>query len=147
MKDDKRILKVHIADMEVRKLLYNLWFNRKVLRRNNPSEKDRERIRDNVQYSLRELDKFKVPFFVQNQIIALAEDGESFDEYIAFIDQLEEAKEVYYEMADKFDESARRFAEVGFKAYLEAWDITLERFLEYIKTYEKYFKLPKTVAC
>jgi hypothetical protein len=70
-----------LLDDKVSSLLYSLWFHRKILRRKDVDEFDREVIRGNVSYTLGLLDKESVPFWVQNKILDIAERDVSFDEF------------------------------------------------------------------
>ena len=78
-------MKVYFENMsKTKSLLYTLWFNRKILSRKDlkDCERERETIRDNVLYTLSQLDKHNVPFIVQNKVLNLAEQGLSFEDYV-----------------------------------------------------------------
>lgn len=66
---------------QVISLLRSLWFHLIALKKEE-NFLEKEVIRDSVQYIFNELDKRKVLFRIQNEIIALAENGESFEDNI-----------------------------------------------------------------
>lgn len=128
--NDKNLTFNNIENIKVKNCLYNLWFHQKVLKFCCLSPEEEEEIRKGIVLDLEVLDSLKVPFHVQNTFLFLAQNGQSFDEYIFRIKKLEEAKCEYYKLISKSSKE-----EVLAKVYhLKLKGIaTIDRFKQYLE--------------
>ncbi|QUH21861.1 hypothetical protein [Alkaliphilus sp. B6464] len=77
-----RLLHGFILTDEIQRTLYNLWFFQKILVFCRPDEYEERVVRDIIKFDFEVLDKKQVPFRIQNEFLALAQKGRSFDDFI-----------------------------------------------------------------
>lgn len=67
---------------KVKNILYSLWFFTKIQTTKDLTEYEKESFHKTILFNFELLDKFKVPFIIQNKILTLVERKESFDNFI-----------------------------------------------------------------
>lgn len=73
-----------MINREIQSNLYNLWFNI-VAAKKEVDGIAREELNKNARLAMQLLNKLNVPFTIQNQVVAMAEFGVSFEDNISVI--------------------------------------------------------------